>query len=73
MNGVNLKEENIKCRKTVHFFLMEYESGDISNRDWEVESVLWFPIGEAIKKATYKGEKEIIERAKKKLGQDFSG
>ena len=68
-----LKEENIKCKKTVHFFLMEYESGDISNHDWEVESVSWFSIGEAVKRATYKGEKEMIERAKEKLGRDFSG
>jgi 8-oxo-dGTP pyrophosphatase MutT (NUDIX family) len=62
-----LKEENVKCKKTVHFFLMEYESGDISNHNWEVDSVSWFPIDEAIKRATYKGEKEMIEKAKKKL------
>jgi 8-oxo-dGTP pyrophosphatase MutT (NUDIX family) len=62
-----LKEENVKYKKTVHFFLMEYESGDISNHDWEVDSVSWFPINEAIKKAIYKGEKEMMEKAKKRL------
>ncbi len=68
-----IKEENIKCRKTVHFFLMEYEGGDVSNHDWEVDDASWFPIDEALKKASYRGEKEIIEKARKKLidGKDI--
>jgi 8-oxo-dGTP diphosphatase len=62
-----LKEENAKCRKTVHFFLMEYEGGDISNHDWEVDDAAWFPIDEALDKISYKSEKELIEKARKKL------
>jgi len=62
-----LKEENAKCRKTVHFFLMEYEGGDISNHDWEVDDAAWFPIDEALDKVSYKSEKELIEKARKKL------
>lgn len=62
-----IKEENIKCKKTVHFFLMEYEAGDVSKHDREVDNAAWFPIDEALKKASYRGEKEIIEKAKKKL------
>jgi 8-oxo-dGTP diphosphatase len=59
-----IKKENVKYKKTVHFFLMEYESGDISNHDWEVDNAAWFSINEALRKATYKGEKEIIQKAK---------
>ena len=68
-----IKEENIKCRKTVHFFLMEYEGGDVSNHDWEVDDASWFQIDEALKKASYRGEKEIIEKAREKLtdGKDI--
>jgi 8-oxo-dGTP pyrophosphatase MutT (NUDIX family) len=68
-----IKEENIKCRKTVHFFLMEYEGGDVSNHDWEVDDASWFLINEALKKASYRGEKEIIEKVRKKLidGKDI--
>ncbi len=62
-----IKDKNAKCKKTVHFFLMEYEGGDISDHDWEVDSAAWFPIEEALKKANYRGEKEIIEKARKKL------
>lgn len=59
-----IKEENIKCKKTVHFFLMEYEAGDVSKHDREVDNAAWFPIDEALKKARYKGEREIIEKAR---------
>ena len=62
-----IKEEEARCRKTVHFFLIEYESGDISKHDYEVDMVSWFPIDEALSKASYKGEKEIIEKARKIL------
>ncbi len=62
-----LKEEKAKCRKTVHFFLLEYESGDISKHDWEVDKVAWFKIDDALKIAAHKNEKEIIEKAKEKL------
>ena len=59
-----IKEENIKCKKTVHFFLMEYEAGDVSKHEWEVVNAAWFPIYVALKKARYKGEREIIEMAR---------
>jgi 8-oxo-dGTP diphosphatase len=62
-----IKEENIKCKKTVHFFLMEYEAGDVSKHDREVDNAAWFPIDEALKKASYRGEKVIIEKAREIL------
>lgn len=62
-----LKEEEAKCKKIVYFYLMEHTGGDISKHDWEVESVEWIPIDEAREKATYKSEKEIINKAKELL------
>jgi 8-oxo-dGTP pyrophosphatase MutT (NUDIX family) len=62
-----LKEENAKCRKTVHFFLMEYEGGDVTNHDREVDTALWIPIDEAFRRASYKGERDMIEKARKRL------
>ena len=61
------KDENAKCKKTVHFFLMEYEGGDVSNHDWEVDSASWFPVDEALKKASYRGDKEIIQKTRDRL------
>jgi len=62
-----IKEEEARCRKTVHFFLIEYESGDTSQHDFEVDLASWFPINDALKKANYKGEKEIIAKAREIL------
>jgi 8-oxo-dGTP diphosphatase len=62
-----LKEENARCRKTVHFFLMEYVGGDVANHDREVDSAAWIPIDEAVKKASYKGEREMIEKARERV------
>jgi 8-oxo-dGTP pyrophosphatase MutT (NUDIX family) len=63
----SIKKENAKCKKTVHFYLLEYESGDTSGHDWEVDSASWIPIDEALQKARYKGEKEMITLAREKL------
>ena len=66
-----IKNDNAKCRKTVHFFLMEYLSGDIADHDWEVDTVSWFIIDDALKQARYKGEREMIVKARESLiGKD---
>jgi len=59
-----LKEENARCRKTVHFYLMEYQSGNTKDHDDEVNEAMWFPIDDALKKISYKGDREILEKAK---------
>jgi len=62
-----IREENTRCKKTVHFYLMEYEKGDLKDHDWEVEEALWLPIDEAIKKVRYRTDKEILKKAKEVL------
>ncbi|MCM8766093.1 MAG: NUDIX hydrolase [Candidatus Omnitrophica bacterium] len=61
------KEEKALFSKTVDFFLFKYLKGDVKEHDWEVESVEWFNIDEAIKKLTYKSERETLEKAKEIL------
>jgi predicted NUDIX family NTP pyrophosphohydrolase len=46
---------------------MEYESGDVANHDREVDSASWIPIDEALRRASYKGERDMIEKAGKRL------
>lgn len=62
-----IKEGNIKCRKTVHFYLMEYVSGDTADHDSEVDVAEWFLIETALKKLTYKGDRAVVEKAIGKL------
>ena len=59
--------EKIRCRKTVHFFLMRYVSGSTEDHDWEVDDAAWFPVKKAIGAVTYKGDREMLEKAKKML------
>jgi 8-oxo-dGTP pyrophosphatase MutT (NUDIX family) len=59
--------EGVRVRKRVHFFLMRATGGDVANHDTEMEDVRWFPLKAAIKRAAYKGEREVIERAAARL------
>ena len=55
--------EEIRIRKTVHFFLMRATGGDPAERDDEMEEIRWFPIDRALKRAAYRGEREVLGRA----------
>jgi 8-oxo-dGTP pyrophosphatase MutT (NUDIX family) len=60
--------EDRRIRKTVHFFLMRLTGGDVADRDDEMEEVRWFPIERALKRAAYRGEREVLARAAEILG-----
>jgi 8-oxo-dGTP pyrophosphatase MutT (NUDIX family) len=62
-----IQGENVKCRKTVSFYLMEYVSGDTSGHDFEVDSAEWFPVDTALEMVRYRGDRSIIEKARVKL------
>ena len=53
----------MRIRKTVHFFLMRHTGGDSDDRDDEMEEVRWFPLERALKRAAYRGERDVLQRA----------
>jgi 8-oxo-dGTP pyrophosphatase MutT (NUDIX family) len=55
--------EQTRIRKTVHFFLMRATDDEPAERDDEMEEIRWFPIDRALKRAAYRGEREVIGRA----------
>lgn len=55
--------EDVRIRKTVHFFLMRSVGGDIDDRDDEMEEVRWVPLERALKRAAYRGERDVLQRA----------
>jgi 8-oxo-dGTP pyrophosphatase MutT (NUDIX family) len=55
--------EDVRIRKTVHFFLMRHTGGDIDDRDDEMEEIRWFPLERALKRAAYRGERDVLARA----------
>ncbi len=59
--------DDVRVRKTVHFFLMRTIGGDLADRDDEMEDVRWFPLERALKRAAYRGEREVLQRAAARL------
>ena len=55
--------EDVRIRKTVHFFLMRHTGGNIDDRDDEMEEIRWFPLERALKRAAYRGERDVLARA----------
>jgi 8-oxo-dGTP pyrophosphatase MutT (NUDIX family) len=55
--------EDVRIRKTVHFFLMRHTGGDVDDRDDEMEEIRWFPLERALKRAAYRGERDVLGRA----------
>ena len=53
--------------KTVHYFLMEYESGSEFEHDHEMDEVKWVSIEEAIALMGYKGAQDVLRRAQTRL------
>ena len=46
---------------------MRATGGDPNDRDDEMEDVRWFPLDRALKRAAYRGEREVLERAAERL------
>jgi 8-oxo-dGTP pyrophosphatase MutT (NUDIX family) len=61
----NWQGQNVS--KTVHWFLMEYVSGNPADHDHEVDKAEWVPIAEAEKRVTYPTDKQTFAKAKKAL------
>jgi 8-oxo-dGTP pyrophosphatase MutT (NUDIX family) len=59
--------EGVRIRKAVHFFLMRATGGDTSQHDHEMEDVRWFPLSVALRRAKYKGERDVLHRAAERL------
>lgn len=56
-----------RVHKRVHFYLCEHTGGDPSQHDVEVEEVRWVPVTEALTCLSYRGEREMVEKARQIL------
>ena len=57
----------VRYHKFVHFYLLEYKSGDVANHDHEVEESRWVSFDEAIEMLDFKSEREVVEKAREML------
>jgi 8-oxo-dGTP pyrophosphatase MutT (NUDIX family) len=54
----------IRYHKYVHFYLVEYKSGDVADHDHEVEESRWVSFDEALEMLDFKSEREVVEKAR---------
>ena len=54
----------VRFHKFVHFYLLEYRSGDVANHDHEVEEARWVSFDEALEMLEFKSEREVVEKGR---------
>jgi 8-oxo-dGTP pyrophosphatase MutT (NUDIX family) len=58
-----------RIAKVVSFFLFDYRAGDVADHDQEVEEARWVPLRQALAQLTYRGEREMVQRAMQRVGR----
>lgn len=56
--------KRIRYHKFVHFYLLEYRSGDVANHDHEIAESRWVSFEEAIELLEFKSERSVAEKAR---------
>ena len=54
----------VRYHKFVHFYLLEYRSGDVSEHDHEIEEARWVSFDEALELLEFKSERKVVEKAR---------
>jgi len=57
----------VRYHKFVHFYLLEYKGGDVSNHDYEVEEARWVSFDEALEMLDFKSEKDVVKMARQMI------
>lgn len=58
-----------KIKKTVYYFIMEYQDGDITQHDHEMENVEWVGEKDVLEKLTYDSDKKVWSEARNVLNR----
>jgi len=56
-----------RCHKFVHFYLLKYRSGDVSDHDHEVAEAKWVSFDKAIELLAFQGERGVVEKAREMI------
>jgi 8-oxo-dGTP pyrophosphatase MutT (NUDIX family) len=57
----------VRFHKFVHFYLLEYKNGDVSNHDHEVEESRWVSFEKAIEMLEFKSERQVVQKAREMI------
>ncbi|MCC6456673.1 MAG: NUDIX hydrolase [Caldilineaceae bacterium] len=56
-------KQRVRFHKLVHFFLMDYVRGDVSDHDREVNEARWVSLEQAQAMLAFKGERQAVAQA----------
>jgi 8-oxo-dGTP pyrophosphatase MutT (NUDIX family) len=59
--------KRIRYHKFVHFYLLEYKSGDVNDHDHEIEEARWVSFEQALEMLEFKSERGVVEKAQEIL------
>ena len=59
----------IRFHKFVHFYLLEYRSGDVSDHDHEVQEARWVSFDVALEMLEFKSERDVVEKAREMIAR----
>ncbi|MSO27201.1 MAG: NUDIX hydrolase [Candidatus Nanopelagicales bacterium] len=57
-----------RIHKTVHHYLLQAESGELSDSDVEVTEVAWVPLADVHSRLRYPGERKLVTKVSDLLG-----
>jgi len=60
--------DGARYHKRVHHWLMEPVGGDLSDHDFEFDTVVWLPISEAFRMLKFENERRVVRQAAAVLG-----
>lgn len=53
----------VRYHKFVHFYLLQYRSGNVTDHDYEVAEARWVSFADAVEMLAFKSEREVVEKA----------
>jgi 8-oxo-dGTP diphosphatase len=59
--------KRIRYHKYVHFYLLQYRAGDVSDHDHEIAESRWVSFEEALELLAFKSERGVVEKAREKI------
>lgn len=62
-------KQPVRYHKFVHFYLLEYRSGDVADHDHEVEEARWVRFDEALEMLEFKSEREVVEKGREMVNR----
>ena len=57
----------VRYHKFVHFYLLQYRSGDVSDHDHEVQEARWVGFDKAIEMLAFESERRVVEEAREMI------